>query len=274
MLTAPWPPPTNRPRPTSTPSWRTGSAAPPASTSPATRPATAPTSACAPRSAGRRTGWTSRRTSTASTSGPRPRPTSAPSSSPPRPTAPPARGSLTNGATQGNHAVCLALAPLGAPVVVQRNCHASVIDGLVLSGGLPTWVAPQYEPVLGMAHGVTPESLKAALDATPGARAAFIVSPTYYGMAADVEGCAEVAHAAGVPLVVDQSWGPHLGFHEDLPAERALARRRRDAHVGPQDRGLAHAVRAAARERLRPREPGRDRPHAAARALHVARPRC
>ena len=40
---------------------------------------------------------------------------------------------LTNGATQGNHALCLALAPLGAPVVVQRNAHASVIDGLVLS---------------------------------------------------------------------------------------------------------------------------------------------
>ena len=124
---------------------------------------------------------------------------------------------LTNGATQGNHALCLALAPLGARVVVQRNAHASVIDGLVLSGGLPSWVAPEYEPVLGMAHGVTPEALRAALAATPDARAAFIVSPTYYGMAADVAGCAEVAHAAGVPLVVDQSWGPHLGFHKDLP---------------------------------------------------------
>src|SRR5690349_20630960 len=124
---------------------------------------------------------------------------------------------LTNGATQGNHALCLALAPLGAPVVVQRNAHASVIDGLVLSGGLPTWVAPEYEPVLGMAHGFTPESVAAALRATPDARAVFIVSPTYYGMAADVEGCARVAHEAGVPLVVDQSWGPHLGFHEELP---------------------------------------------------------
>src|SRR6201991_5005658 len=130
---------------------------------------------------------------------------------------------LTNGATQGNHALCLALAPLGAPVVVQRNAHASVIDGLVLSGGLPTWIAPEYEPVLGMAHGVTPASLQAGLDATPGARAAMIVSPTYYGMAADVAGCAEVAHAAGVPLVVDQSWGPHLGFHSELPeSARAL----------------------------------------------------
>jgi arginine decarboxylase len=124
---------------------------------------------------------------------------------------------LTNGASQGNHALCLALASLGAPVVVQRNAHSSVIDGLVLSGGVPTWVAPEYEPVLGMAHGVTPEALERALAETPGARAAFIVSPTYYGMAADVAGCAAVCHAAGVPLVVDQSWGPHLGFHPELP---------------------------------------------------------
>ena len=54
----------------------------------------------------------------------------------------------------------------------------------------------------------------------PDARAAFIVSPTYYGMVADVAGCAEVAHAAGVPLVVDQAWGPHFGFHPDLPPSR------------------------------------------------------
>src|SRR5918999_1794274 len=83
---------------------------------------------------------------------------------------------LTNGATQGNHALCLALAPLGAPVVVQRNAHASVIDGLVLSGGLPTWVPPEYEDELGMAHGVAPEALEAALERADGARAAFIVS--------------------------------------------------------------------------------------------------
>jgi arginine decarboxylase len=124
---------------------------------------------------------------------------------------------LTNGATQGNHALALALAPLGARVVAQRNSHASLVDGLVLSGGLPSFVAPEYDDELGMAHGVTPEALGAALDATPDARAAFIVSPTYYGMAADVEGCAAACHERGVPLVVDQAWGPHFGFHPDLP---------------------------------------------------------
>jgi lysine decarboxylase len=124
---------------------------------------------------------------------------------------------LTNGATQGNHALCLALAPPRARVVLQRNSHASMIDGLILSGGIPTWVGPEYDPELGMAHGVTSESLEAALSATPEAQAAFIVSPTYYGMAADVEGCAEVCHRAGVALIVDNAWGAHFGFHPLLP---------------------------------------------------------
>jgi arginine/lysine/ornithine decarboxylase len=124
---------------------------------------------------------------------------------------------LTNGATQGNHALCLALAPLGTRVVAQRNSHTSIVDGLVLSGGIPSFVAPEYDTELGITHAVTPAALEAALAEAPDARAVFVVSPTYYGMAADVRALAEVAHAADVPLVVDQSWGPHFGFHEALP---------------------------------------------------------
>src|SRR5215218_7897976 len=124
---------------------------------------------------------------------------------------------LTNGATPGNHSLCLALAPLGTRIVAQRNSHASIVDGLVLSGGLPSFVAPEYDDELGITHCVTPEALEGALHAAPDAKAAFLVSPTYFGMAADIAGCAEVAHSAGVPLVVDQSWGPHFGFHDALP---------------------------------------------------------
>ncbi|HSC01865.1 MAG TPA: aminotransferase class I/II-fold pyridoxal phosphate-dependent enzyme [Solirubrobacteraceae bacterium] len=124
---------------------------------------------------------------------------------------------LTNGATQGNHALCLALAPPGTRVVLQRNSHASLIDGLVLSGGTARFVAPEYDVELGMAHGVTPDALAGAFERAPDAPAAFIVSPTYYGMAADVEGCAEIAHAAGAALVVDCAWGSHFGFHARLP---------------------------------------------------------
>ncbi len=129
---------------------------------------------------------------------------------------------LVNGASQGNHSACLALAHGGDRVVVQRNVHSSVIDGLVLSGMRPTFVAPELDPERGIAHGLTPESLAAGLDATPGAVAAMVVSPTYFGACADVAALAAVAHERGVPLVVDEAWGAHLHFHPALPAD-ALA---------------------------------------------------
>jgi arginine decarboxylase len=170
---------------------------------------------------------------------------------------------LTNGATQGNHALCLALAPPGTPVVLQRNSHASLIDGLVLSGGLASFVAPEYDPELGMAHGVTPEALEQALARAPDAHVAFIVSPTYYGMAADVAACVQVAHAAGVALVVDNAWGAHFGFHAALPqsplrvgADAMIASTHKIVgsltqsamlHVGPTDLLDADAVARAVR---------------------------
>src|SRR5438132_663853 len=58
---------------------------------------------------------------------------------------------------------------------------------------------------------------------TPGAIGATVVSPTYFGAVADVRALSAVAHERGLPLVVDEAWGAHLAFHEDLP-EHALAR--------------------------------------------------
>jgi lysine decarboxylase len=124
---------------------------------------------------------------------------------------------LTNGATQGNHALTLALAPLGASVIVQRNSHGSLVDGLVLSGGLPEFVSPQIDEDLGIAHGVLPEALQQQLAETPDVNAVFVVSPTYYGTCADIATLAGIAHAHGVPLVVDQSWGAHFGLHPRVP---------------------------------------------------------
>jgi arginine decarboxylase len=125
---------------------------------------------------------------------------------------------LVNGASQGNHVAMLALAHLGGEVVVQRNAHSSTIDALVLSGLRPAFVAPELDPALHIAHCLTPDALGRALAETPGAVGAAVVSPTYFGAVADVAGLAEVAHEHGVPLVVDEAWGAHLAFQEDLPA--------------------------------------------------------
>jgi len=51
----------------------------------------------------------------------------------------------------------------------------------------------------------------------PDAAAALIVSPTPYGTCADIENIARICHARGKPLIVDEAWGAHLPFHQDLP---------------------------------------------------------
>ena len=125
---------------------------------------------------------------------------------------------LVNGASQGNHAALLTLGHRGQHVVTQRNAHSSTIDALIMSGLRPTFVAPELDPELHIAHCMTPEALDRALGETPEATGATVVSPTYFGAMADVAGLVEVAHAHGVPLIVDEAWGAHLAFHEDLPA--------------------------------------------------------
>jgi arginine decarboxylase len=129
---------------------------------------------------------------------------------------------LVNGASQGNLAAGLALAHEGDEVVVQRNAHSSTIDALVLSGMRPTFVAPEVDEELGIAHCLTPQTLAEGLELTPRAVGAWVISPTYFGAVADIAGLAEVAHARGVPLVVDEAWGAHMAFSEKLP-EHALS---------------------------------------------------
>ncbi len=128
---------------------------------------------------------------------------------------------LISGASQGNHAACLALRHAGRKVVAQRNVHSSTVDGIVLGGLEPAFVAPELDSELGIAHCLAPESLAGALERTPHAVAALTVSPTYFGAVADVQALGEVAHSHGVPLIVDEAWGAHLRFSDELP-ESAL----------------------------------------------------
>ena len=124
---------------------------------------------------------------------------------------------LTNGASKGNLVACLALRGLGTQIVLQRSVHSSVVDGLALAGLDASFVYPSVDAEYGIAHGVTPDALDAALFANPNSVAAYVVTPSYFGANADVAALAKVAHMHGVPLVVDEAWGAHFGFHPQLP---------------------------------------------------------
>jgi arginine decarboxylase len=121
------------------------------------------------------------------------------------------------GSTHGNQALALAVGSPGQEVIVTRSLHRSLLLGLVLAGLRPVWVAPGIDPATGLPAAVAVETVQQALRAHPGACAVFLGDPSYVGAIGDLAGHADAAHRAGMPLIVDAAWAPHLGFHPDLP---------------------------------------------------------
>ena len=124
---------------------------------------------------------------------------------------------LINGSTSGNQCMMMTALNPGDKIAIPRNAHKSAMGGLIMSGAEPVWMQPEVDEHLHMDHTVTPQTVRDTLARDGGIKAVYIVSPTYYGVAADLEGIAATAHEFGVPLLVDEAWGPHFHFHPALP---------------------------------------------------------
>lgn len=123
---------------------------------------------------------------------------------------------LVGGSSQGNISALTAVGGPGVPIAVDRTSHRSALAGLVISGSVPTWIYPEIHPVFGLPMAV-PASVISRLAST--IESVFVTAPSYVGTIADVRALAEVCHAQGRVLVVDQAWGAHLGF---MPGRGAL----------------------------------------------------
>jgi len=119
---------------------------------------------------------------------------------------------LVNGSTCGILAAIYATVPCGGNVIVARNCHKSVYNGLQIVNARVTYLLPEQEPVTGGYGRITKEAVEVAFQNVPDAKLVIITSPTYEGILSDIEGICENAHKRGVPVLVDSAHGAHLGF--------------------------------------------------------------
>ena len=118
---------------------------------------------------------------------------------------------LVGGSTCGILAAIRALAGHDRPVIVARNCHKSVYNGIELCRLHPTYIYPQTDRASGICGSITPAQVDDALAQAPDARLVILTSPTYEGVISDVAGIARVVHARGAALLVDAAHGAHLG---------------------------------------------------------------
>ncbi|HEX3672342.1 MAG TPA: aminotransferase class I/II-fold pyridoxal phosphate-dependent enzyme [Candidatus Cybelea sp.] len=130
---------------------------------------------------------------------------------------------LINGSTSGNQCMMMTAVNPGEKIAVPRNSHKSMLGGLIMSGAEPIYMQPEVDEELRMDHCVTPETVARTLQRHPELAAVYLVSPTYYGVAADLAAIERIAHDAGKLLLVDEAWGPHFHFHPELPLSATAA---------------------------------------------------
>ncbi|MEA5509195.1 aminotransferase class I/II-fold pyridoxal phosphate-dependent enzyme [Crocosphaera sp. UHCC 0190] len=124
---------------------------------------------------------------------------------------------LVNGSTCGIIAAIVATCGSGDKIIVPRNIHQSVITGLIVSGAVPIFLNPEYDPTWDLAYSFTPEALEGALKQHSDVKAVLLVYPTYHGVCGDIQAIASVTHRYNIPLLVDEAHGGHFRFHDGLP---------------------------------------------------------
>lgn len=121
---------------------------------------------------------------------------------------------LINGSTCGILSAVSAALPRGGHLLMSRNCHKSVYHGAYLRQLRLSYLYPPMLPGFGICDCVTPKQVEEALEQERDIGAVLLVSPTYEGRLADIGKIAETVHKRGIPLIVDEAHGAHLGFGE------------------------------------------------------------
>lgn len=128
---------------------------------------------------------------------------------------------LLNGSTAGNLAVAMAFTKPGQKIIVNRNCHRSIITGLMISGAEPVWVCPERIEDWAIWGNIEASKIEALLEKDKNISMVWITNPTYEGVVSDVKSISAICKKYGVPLVVDEAHGCLWNFNKHLP-ETAL----------------------------------------------------
>ena len=119
---------------------------------------------------------------------------------------------LINGSSAGLVASILTCVPRGGKLIMARNCHKSIFNGLLMAGAEPAYLHPEMMEDYGISGEISLASVKAAIAEHTDASAVILPSPNYYGICSDIKAIADVVHEAGMVLIVDQAHGAHLHF--------------------------------------------------------------
>ncbi len=132
---------------------------------------------------------------------------------------------VVNGTSCGVISSIMACTSPGDFILVQRDCHKSVYNAVILGGLKVEYLYPEFNREHGLNFSVSLEKLEQMLIDYPKIKLVVLTYPTFYGVCFDIKKAAEIVHKYDKILMIDEAHGSHLNFCSKLPpaAERSGA---------------------------------------------------
>ncbi len=144
---------------------------------------------------------------------------------------------VTNGTSTSNKIVWNAMVSPGDVVVVDRNCHKSVLHAIILTGAIPIFLTPTRNQagIIGPIprHEFTMASIRAKIESNPFVadksvtpRMFALTQSTYDGIIYNVDEIKGLLDGEIDVLHFDEAWLPHATFHDFYRGMHAIGRDR------------------------------------------------
>jgi arginine decarboxylase len=132
---------------------------------------------------------------------------------------------VTNGTSTSNKMVWHSTVAPGDVVVVDRNCHKSILHAITMTGAVPVFLTPtrNHYGIIGPIplDEFRPENIRKKIEANPFVRGKnkkprilTLTQSTYDGILYNVETLKEMLDGQVDTLHFDEAWLPHAAFHD------------------------------------------------------------
>lgn len=124
---------------------------------------------------------------------------------------------LVNGSTCGIQAAIMSTCPPKSKIIVNRDCHQSVINSCILGDITPVYIDSEICRETNILKGINYSKAKEIIDNNLDAKAIILTYPTYYGETYNLQDICNYAHDKDMIVIVDEAHGAHLELSDRLP---------------------------------------------------------
>lgn len=124
---------------------------------------------------------------------------------------------LVNGSTSGNLAMIFSSFEEGDKVIVERNCHRSIFNAIIMRKLRPVYIKNDFNNEINAPLSINEEYFFNLIKENGDAKGIIITYPSYYGVCCDLEAVAKEAKKRGMKVLVDAAHGAHFGISKKLP---------------------------------------------------------